>query len=198
MENDYQKTVGGIRGYILRRLFHIFMLIVPFVYYAYAAEASADFIKLSPVALLLFIMVLTIIFEIVRLKRGWALLWGQRRREAKNISSLTWTIISLCLVLLLSPGKQYAIPIIASCAIVDPLLGELRRTTLNRTWIALIGMVVVIIIWGLTEEYFKIGWLLVLLMGPLVVILEWPNLRWVDDNALVQLVPLFIILILCR
>lgn len=98
--------------------------------------------------------------------------------------------------MLLAPGKQYAIPIIWSCAIVDPLLGELRRTQLSRTWIVFIGIVVVMLIWGLASWWFKLDWLLVLLMGPLVVILEWPNFRWLDDNALVQLVPLLVILIL--
>ncbi|UVE59530.1 hypothetical protein [Coxiella-like endosymbiont] len=68
---------------------------------------------------------------------GW-ILWGQREREVKNISSFTWTVVSLCVVLLLAPGKQYAIPIIASCAFVDPFLGELRRTQLNRAWIFLL------------------------------------------------------------
>ncbi|ATN85343.1 hypothetical protein [Coxiella burnetii] len=194
MDKGYHKTVGGIGGHILRRFIHLSMLIIPFLYYSYA-KSRFNLFGLSYKSLLLVIIGLMLLFEIVRLKRGW-LLWGQREREGKNFSSLAWTIVSLCLVLLLAPGKQYAIPIIWSCAIVDPLLGELRRTQLSRTWIVFIGIVVVMIIWGLASWWFKLDWLLVLLMGPLVVILEWPNFRWLDDNALVQLVPLLVILIL--
>ncbi|MFW0079238.1 MAG: hypothetical protein AB8Z16_01085 [Coxiella endosymbiont of Haemaphysalis qinghaiensis] len=84
--------------------------------------------------LLLAIIAIIILFEIVRLRCKWAL-WGQRKRERRGISSFSWTIISLFLVLLLAPGKQYAIPIIVSCFLVDPLFGELRRTRLDTTWI---------------------------------------------------------------
>lgn len=190
----YTKTNGGLSGYILRRSVHVAMLIVPPLYYAYAPSV-AGFFGLSPPHLLLIIIALNILFEIVRLKRGWVL-WGQRQREAKNISSLAWTVLSVCLVLLLAPGESYAVPIIWSCAIVDPLLGELRRTQLNTSWIFLIGVMVVILIWWLASWWFNVEWLLALLMGPMTVMLEWPNLRWIDDNALMQLVPLLVILIL--
>lgn len=188
------QTVGGLGGHVFRRSVHMAILFMPFLYFAYA-ETVAQFTDLSPKNLLLIIIALTIIFEIVRLKMGWILL-GQREREVKNISSFTWTVFSLCVVLLLAPGKQYAIPIIASCAFVDPFLGELRRTQLNRALIFFIAMVIVMLVWGIAVWWFKIDWLLILLMGPMVVMLEWPNFRWIDDNALVQLGTLFIILIL--
>ena len=188
------QIVGGLSGHIFRRSLHVVILFIPLLYFAYAGTV-AQFTGLSQEHLLLIIIALAVIFEIVRLKMGW-MLWGQREREAKNISSFSWTVVSLCVVLLLAPGKQYAIPIVASCAFVDPLLGEFRRTQLNRTLIFFIAVIVVMLIWGMTVWWFKIDWLLILLMGPVVVMLEWPNFRWVDDNALVQLGTLFIILIL--
>ena len=191
----YTQTIGGLGSRVFRRSIHVAILFVPLLYFTYA-ETLAKFTGLSAKYLLLIIIiVLAIVFEIVRLKMGW-ILWGQREREAKSISSFAWTVVSLCVVLLLTPGKQYAIPIIASCALVDPLLGELRQTQLNRTLIFFIGVVVVMLVWGTAVWWFKIDWLLLFLMGPLVVMLEWPNFRWVDDNALVQLGALFVILIL--
>lgn len=56
------------------------------------------------------------------------------------------------------------------------------------------------LIWGRLRLFdglkFKIDWLLILLMGSLVIMLGWPNFRWIDDNALVQLETLLVILIL--
>ena len=188
------QTIGGLGGYIFRRSLHVATLFIPLLYFA-NAKTVAQFTGLSKENLLLIIIALTTVFEIVRLKMGW-ILWGQREREIKNISSFAWTVVSLCVVLLLAPGKQYAIPIIISCACVDPFLGELRRTQLNRVLIFFIAMVVVMLIWGVAVWWFEIDWLLILLMGPMIVMLEWPNFRWIDDNALIQLGALFVVLTL--
>ncbi|MFW0097500.1 MAG: hypothetical protein AB8Z31_02865 [Coxiella endosymbiont of Haemaphysalis qinghaiensis] len=59
-----------------------------------------------------------------------------------------------------------------------------------------LGVAVVVIIWWLATWWFKIDWLLVLLMGPLAVMVEWSNSSWIDDNALMMSVPLSVILIL--
>ncbi|WP_235379174.1 hypothetical protein [Candidatus Coxiella mudrowiae] len=61
-----------------------------------------------------------------------------------------------------------------------------------------LGVVVVMLIWWLASSWFKIDWLLGLLMGPLVVMVEWRNFQWIDDNALMMLIPLLVILILYR
>ncbi|QTS84119.1 hypothetical protein [Coxiella endosymbiont of Amblyomma nuttalli] len=192
----HMQIANGLKVRIFRRFLHVGIFLVSLFYFTYA-KVIARFTNLSTKYLLLIIIILVIMFEIVRLKSG-LVLYGQREREAKNISSFSWTVVSLCVVLLLAPGKQYAIPITASCAFVDPLLGELRRTQLNRILIFFIGVIVAMLIWLATFFWLKIDWLLILLMGPLVVMLEWPNFRWVDDNALVQLGTLFIILVLYK
>jgi len=189
-----EQTVGGLGGHILRRLIHIATALAPILYYAYA-EPVARFLHLTPKLILLIIFVLNIIFEVIRLSFGWTLI-GHRRHEKKYISSFAWGIFSICLVLMLAPSRIFAIPIIWSCAIGDPVLGELRRTTLNRTWIVFIGMIVIVAIWLISSWWLGTPWRLALLMGPLIVGLEWPTIKWIDDNALMQLVPLVIILLL--
>lgn len=188
-----EETVGGIRGHVLRRIFHILILFTPLIYYAYGSVVGGWF-ALSAKQLLWAIIFISVVCEIFRIKFGWVL-FGQRKREGKKISALTWGIVSVCLVLLLSPSKIYAIPIIWSCAIVDPILGELRRRLASK-WVIWIGIVCVMLIWWVATWWWGTPWLLALLMGPLIVGLEWPNFRWIDDNALMQLIPLFVIMLL--
>ena len=187
-------TVGGLSGHIFRRLIHVGILVVPLLYYAYA-EPIANFLHLTPALLILIIFVLNGIVESLRLLFRWTL-FGHRHYEKQSISSFAWGVLSVCIVFWLAPDRNLAIPIIWSCAIGDPVLGELRKTKLNRTWIALIGMLTIALIWWFCTLWFGTPWLLGLLMGPLIVGLEWPNVKWIDDNALMQLIPLLIVLIL--
>lgn len=189
-----KQTVGGVGGHLLRRSVHLLIVIVPIIYYRYG-EAIAGFFHLTLAQFLVAIILLNIVVEGARLKFRWTF-WGHRHREARQISSFSWGVLSVCLVLLFAPAKQFAIPIIWSCALGDPLLGELRQIRLPSTWVAIVGILFVMLIWWLCTWLFATPWRLALLMGPLVVGLEWPNFKWIDDNALMQLVPLLIILLL--
>lgn len=188
------QTVGGLGGHILRRIIHIGTAIVPILYYAYARPV-ANFLHVTPTLLLLIIFALNIIAEAMRLVFGWTSI-GHRRHEKKYISSFAWGIFSICLVLMLAPDRSFAIPIIWSCAVGDPLLGELRKTKLHHTWIVIIGMIVIAAIWLVGSWWLGTPWRLAFLMAPLIVGLEWPNIKWIDDNALMQVIPLLIILLL--
>jgi hypothetical protein len=189
-----EQTVGGLSGHLLRRVVHVAIAATPLLYYAYGATVGGWF-HLTAKQILLVIIAISIIFEVLRLKFGWTV-FGQRQHEAKRISAFAWGAVSVCLVLLLAPDKRFAIPIVWSCAIVDPILGELRRTHLRPLWIAALGIVAVMLIWWLATWWWQTPWLLAWLMGPLIVWLEWPNFRWIDDNALMQLVPLLVIMLL--
>src|SRR5262249_46455134 len=162
---------------IFRRCIHLAMVFVPLLYYHYAPRLSA--LGISPRTLLLIILAVVFIFEALRLRFGW-ILWGQRTLEKKTVSSMASGILGLCLVLLFSPSSAYAIPIIGSCAIVDPLVGELRNTRIPRVWIWIIGMAAVALIWwGSGRIWPTIPWLWAV-MAPLTVILERPNIPWID------------------
>jgi hypothetical protein len=185
----YRNTVGGLSGHILRRIVHLFMLVLPFLYYAYA-NTVASVIKLSSKQLLLLVLGITLILEIIRLCFGF-ILFGQRSIERKKLSSMASGICGICLVLLLAP-RFLAIPIIASCAIVDPLLGELRQTRLPSVWTWIIGMAGVALIWGLASRWYSTPHWLLLVMAPWTVLLERPNFRWIDDNLMMLLGPLLL------
>src|SRR5262249_4469210 len=133
-----------------------------------------------------------LLLEALRLYQGWTV-FGQRHYEQNHLSAFAWGAIGMALVLLFAPGKQFAIPIIAAYAIGDPVLGELRRAAVHTIVVVAIGICVISSIWWLA--HIKLGtplWL-AFLMGPLTVAAEWPCLRWIDDNALTQLVPLIVV-----
>ena len=152
-------------------------------------------VRLTPPQLLIAIFILIIAVEIIRLCFG-LVMWGQRHNEKKRVSSIAWTAFSICAVLLLVPGRHFAIPIIWTCALVDPLLGELRSAQLNSIWVAVLGILGALIVWFLCAWWFGTPWWLAWLMAPLTVGLEWPDIRWVDDNAMMMLGPLVIVLLL--
>ena len=177
-------TRGGWFGHWLRRALHVGMILVPWVYYTYAISRWVVWILLF----------LVIFIEIIRLSLG-IQLFGQRAHEAKRPSSFAWGAVSLFLVLLLTQAK-FAYPIIAACALGDPLIGELRRFHFPTWLTALIGILLIAVLWLFAAWWLGTSWWWAVIMAPLTVIVEWPNLKWIDDNAMMQLVPLMIVLLL--
>ena len=169
------------------------MLLIPLLYYGYGPYLTDWIVSEHAVLLILFIMMM--VLECIRLKYGW-IIFGQRQLEKRAISSLAYGFVGICVVLWLAPGPGYAVPIIAASAVADPLLGELRATRLPKYWIASIAVLVVWLIWSLSSHWFPTSPLLWCLMAPLTVLLEWPNIRWVDDNFLMLLAPLLVVLVL--
>lgn len=192
MQGHEQETRGGWAGHLVRRLLHVGMVFVPWIYYQYGASISA-FFHLSPTGLLWSLVLLVIVLEIIRLSFKLQI-FGQRPHETKQISSFAWGAISLFLVLLFAP-KPFAYPIVASCALGDPFLGELRRFRWSSGLVLLLGMLFIAGIWLLASHWFGIAWWWAMIMGPVVVAAERIPLRWIDDNATMQLIPLLIILL---
>lgn len=187
-------TKGGGFGHWIRRLIHVFMLIIPFIYY-YLGTTIASTLQLSPHVLVIIIVVLIFLLEVIRLFSNWTV-FGQRAYEAKQISSFTWGALAIGLVLLFAPGKEYGIPIIVSWALGDPLLGELRRLKFPIRWVVIMGSVFIAGLWWISAWWFATPWWMALLMSPVTVAAEWPNLSWIDDNAMMQLIPLLVIFLL--
>lgn len=96
----------------------------------------------------------------------------------------------MALVFLLAPDRAYYIPIITVCSWVDPLLGGLRAKEVPSGYVFIIGLIFAWLIWG--ASYFCLGSspILGFVFGFLAVFFEKFNWRWVDDNALMQLIPL--------
>lgn len=177
-------TKGGWLAHWVRRATHVLMLFVPWVYYRFSIPENI---------LWLFIAII-LLAEIVRLGFGLQV-FGQRTHEREGVSSFAWGSISLLIVLLLAP-RAYAYPIVAGCALVDPLLGELRGTRLPASIIFCVGFVAATLIWGLAFYYFGIPWWWVCIMPLITIAVEWPNFVWIDDNAMMQLIPLVFVIFL--
>lgn len=185
---------GGLWAHILRRVVHLASILILWLYYQYGSKL-AHWIGISLPQLVWSCLGIILILEALRLYRGWTV-FGQRHYEQKRLSAFAWGVIGMTLVIIFAPGKQFAIPIICAYAIGDPLLGELRRAKFPGVAVALIGIIVICGIWWLAHIYLGTPLWLVFLMGPLTVAAEWPCFSWVDDNALMQIVPLLAIIIL--
>jgi hypothetical protein len=186
-------SVGGQQGHIARRVFHVGMVAIPWVWYWHAGPIEAAFGQPRDV-LLLALLTLGVALELVRRHQGWTI-FGQRAYEAHQFSALAWGMVSVGLTLLFAPmigerGAAIGVPIIWSLSLVDPLMGELRRAGKPDRVVAATGVCMTAAVW-LTA-----GWLLggplwpAAIMAPLTVAAEWPRLRWIDDNATMTLAPL--------
>lgn len=191
--------VGGTAGHVLRRAVHLSMLIVPILYYWYGNSLAAT-VALNREQLLGIILLLIVIGEIIRLWFGWTFV-GQRSYEANRVSALTWSALAVGLVLLLAPaigpqGAAYGVPIIWAMSLTDPLLGEMRRYRIAKLTTALAGIICVAIVWGIASVWLATPWWLIPIMAPITVAVEWPSLRWIDDNALMLVIPLALVWLL--
>lgn len=180
---------GGLLAHWLRRCVHLSIILVPFIYHFYPHWFSHASISARQCVLL--ILFLITIIEAIRLLGGWV--WfGQRAYEKRRISSFAQGAWGIGLVILFLPFI-YAVPVIASCAIGDPLLGELRRAGLSKFWVMFIGIISVGLIWWFCGIWLLFSPLWALVMAPITVLVEWPNLKWFDDNFLMLVVPLLIL-----
>ena len=93
------------------------------------------------------------------------------------------------------PGA-IGIPLVWSLALGDPTLGETRRLNWSFTWVIVSGLVVVTVVWVSCVFWLGTPWYLVIICVPLIVACELPKLSWIDDNAVMLLVPLSCLLIL--
>ena len=199
--NDHvPASVGGLRGHIFRRLIHIAMMIIPFLYYWNGTNISNFFFELEPkqfVSVVAFIFLLT---EIIRLRMGFVV-FGQRDYESKQISAFFWGGSSVCLVLLLSPefgiqNSAFGFPLILGLTLIDPLMGELRRANWSSKYVIVIAYIGTILIWVSCHYFLDTPLFIAPFIAAIVVASEWPRLTWIDDNATMLLIPLSFILFL--
>ena len=203
-EPDHVKhSVGGRKGHIFRRIFHISMIAIPWLYYTHG-EAIGDLASLSPTQFISVVGFAAIILESLRIKFG-ILIVGQREYEKHQTSALAWGALSIVLTIVaLSPwegsGDTHAgwltIPIILSLAFGDPAMGEARRMSLDNRTVYGIGTIVCGLIWLACGYFFGTPYWMALLMGPLTMAAELPKLKWIDDNATMLLIPLATVLLI--
>ena len=200
-----ENTIGGRRGHVLRRITHLSMMILPFIYYWYGNQIAEQVTKIIEIetsreGVVLIALSLLVIIEVIRLFFGIAIL-GQRTYEKRQISALAWGGISVCLCFLFAPLGGYkeayiGLPIIFTISIVDPLLGETRRLFESDKLVILIAFIVGFLIWMLSSLFLQTPIWLSLIMPPLAIASEWPSLKYIDDNATMILIPLIFSLLL--
>ena len=178
-------TKGQWCGHWFRRAIHVSMAAIPFLYYHYAKQTPW---------LLLGALLLVALLEFFRLRFKFVF-FGQREYEQRKISAFAWGMAGIILVLGFSPAPAYSIAIIVSCALGDPLIGELRRFTTKKWLINLIGCLCVMLVWLVCALAFGLSPWLVLFLPILTVFAEQIDLPWIDDNALMLLLPLLAILL---
>lgn len=199
--NDHvPASVGGLRGHIFRRLIHIAMIIIPFLYYWNGTNISNFFFELEPKQFVSVVAFTFLLIEIVRLRMGFVV-FGQRDYESEQISAFFWGGSSVCLVLILSPevgiqNSAFGFPLILGLTLIDPLMGELRRANWSTKHVIIIAYIGTILIWISCHYFLDTPLFIAPFIAAIVVASEWPRLTWIDDNATMLLIPLSFVLFL--
>jgi hypothetical protein len=186
-------TKGHWYGHLFRRMIHVSMIFVPSLYTDFLIPVAA-YIRLTPTILLMALSLVVLICEGLRLLSGFVV-FGQRKHEARRLSSFTWGWLGLVAVLLCSPSMGFASAIIWSLALGDPCLGEGRRYFSKPAYAFMLGLLVIGLIWFYSAIYFGFSPVWLLFMAPLTVLAEWKSFRWIDDNVLMLVIPLLAVLI---
>ena len=189
-------SVGGMGGHAFRRLTHVSMASIPYLYYVHGERISSYF-SLQAREFVSVICILILVIELVRLKTGIVIV-GQREYESSQISALAWGALAVALAILIAPdgdngtmeAGKYGAPIILGMTLVDPVMGEIKRTKKNLRTAVFTGLIVSYIVW--IGCHFWIGTELIaaLLLAPLTVLGEILPTREIDDNATMVLCPL--------
>ena len=190
-------SIGGFGGHAFRRLTHVSMASIPYLYYVHG-EAISSYFSLQAREFVSAICILILIIEAVRLRSGIVIV-GQREYESNQISALAWGALAVALAILIAPegengsmeAGKYGAPIILGMTLVDPVMGEVKRTQKNLRTAIIAGLAVSYSVW--VGCHFWIGTELIaaLLLAPLTVLGALPPTRAIDDNATMVLFPLF-------
>ncbi len=190
-------SIGGFGGHAFRRITHVSMASIPYLYYVHG-EAISSYFSLQAREFVSAICILILIIEAVRLRSGIVIV-GQREYESNQISALAWGALAVALAILIAPegengsmeAGKYGAPIILGMTLVDPVMGEVKRTQKNLRTAIIAGLAVSYAVW--IGCHFWIGTELIaaLLLAPLTVLGELPPTRAIDDNATMVLFPLF-------
>lgn len=173
---------------ILRRVFHLAGVAV-LVYYVLPPEF---FIVLPTRVVLVLALVAVLGIELVRLL-GRVEVPTIREYERRRMASYAWYGVALVLAVLVFP-EAVAIAVVLGTALVDPLIGELRRDPARfrrmYPWVPLLvyaGLAALPLVgfgWGLARA---VGFGLV--AAVIAVGVERPKLLLVDDDLAMTVVP---------
>jgi hypothetical protein len=164
------------------------MLSSLFVVYYWVPERIAE-VDLTRQQIAILGLSLFAVFEAYRIHRGWVFL-GLREYERKWVAGYFWGASGYVLALLLFPQRLAMLTILGT-TLVDPVLGELRTTTLRRwgpalgfaLWCAIAAVLILVV-------PLNTPWFFVPLGAAMAVAAEAQRVRFVDDNFVMNIVPL--------
>ncbi|MBV52616.1 MAG: hypothetical protein CL816_00960 [Coxiellaceae bacterium] len=190
------EKMGSFLGEVLRRAVHTSFAWIPLGYFSLMAVSSDDF-KLCIHLSLLFLFVSCLILDCLRIKHQW-IIFGARHYESQRLSSMTFMLFGVLVVLFLSPNHCIATAIIVSASIVDPIMGVMRRCSLSPVMVFISGVSLVFATWMVlgSHAYFSLSWVFVI--SVITVWVEYYQWRLIDDNLLLQIVPLSLVLYLAH
>lgn len=158
--------------------------------------------------LVVLLMIGVLLSDLFRIHRNISV-FGERRYERKRISALSWVAIGVGIGFLYFP-RYIVVPSIVSMALIDPLLGHLRRRrsgrgtgmdddTLNGDmgWTPPVPVSLSIIIFFismlvLANTPFWEVIVLSILGGIISVASERPQIRNIDDDFLMMICPMLV------
>jgi len=195
-------SIGGFGGHAFRRLTHISMFTIPLLYYQNGNEI-ASYVDLNPQQFVSLVCITILLIEAIRLKSGVVII-GQREYESTQISALAWGALSVSLVFLIVPEQNYdglksgmyGIPLIFGLTFVDPLMGEIKRQKKDIKMAIIVGLLCSYSIWLGCTFWLDTPLIISILLAPLTVLGELPQVRYIDDNATMILFPLAALMIL--
>jgi len=182
-----------------RRLIHASLALLPLIYYEYLP--FVPLILKDKAQITIFVLASTLIgVDIVRIifKLNVS---GQREYEKQRLSGASFALIGIIIVLLFSPSHAdktsvFSIPIIWSCAFGDPILSLTRSANFSNIICEFIGGLAILLIWLGAWYYLNTPLWVIPLIVPIILLSEWPNIVWLDDNLLMMLAPLMFLTIL--
>ena len=198
MSDPINHSIGGIKGHVLRRVIHVSMVFVPVIYYTQGADRAVSQ-SVSVLEFSSYIVLAILVLEIIRLTFGITII-GQRKYESRQVSAFAWGALAIWITMLVTTFRPftagsgidaglYGIPIILGLALVDPVMGEMRRLRGNKSAVVA-GTVVSFIVWIGCHLWLATPLWVSLLLAPLTVIGELPSVKFIDDNATIILLPL--------
>ncbi len=175
---------------IFRRIFHM-TAIGYLVYFLLPNELIPGFYKWYG---LLIIICFALAVESFRLKTG-KLFFGLREYEKKQVSAFAWFAIGMSIALLFFK-MQFVVPAVIGMALIDPLIGEIKQR--KKSLYPVLPFVVYWLImfsclFLLSDLILAIVILFTVIGTFFAIFAESWNIKFIDDDFLMLVVPLLVI-----
>ena len=128
---------------------------------------------------------------------------GIRDYEQRRIAGFLWFSSGATILLAaheyLGVGQAVVIATIIAAAYTDPLLGELKARLSHQQTLAsgvIIAFLIYIFIFGMASNFSGLVLGYALVAAVVIVAVELPSIKWLDDDLLMQLAPVVMLLLL--